>query len=393
MALKRIYLDNSATTRVRKEVIKAMLPFFNKKYGNPSSLHSMGQEAWMAVQNSRKQVAEIIGAEADEIIFTSSGTESDNLALFGIAYANKNKGRHIITSQIEHPAILQTCKFLEGEGFEVTYVSVDHNGLIDPAEVKAAIKKEETILISIMSVNTELGTIQPIGEIGKIAKTHNIYFHTDAVGCIGQKKIDVNEFGIDLLSMDGHKIHAPKGIGALYVKKSINFKPPILGGSQERGLRSGTENVPGIVGMGKACEITLRTLEEDINYMTGLRDRLIDGILRMKDVYLNGHRTIRAPNNVNVRFNDIDGESLLLSLNEAGIEVSIGCACLSKDLNDWETAYKVLLECGLSKEEAKGSIRMTISTLNSEEEINRVLETLPNIVEKLRSESPLYKTK
>jgi cysteine desulfurase len=363
-----------------------MLPFFSDNYGNPSSLHTTGKEANIAVQNARKQVASLIEAKDEEIIFTSGGTESNNLALFGIAYANKSKGNHIITSCIEHPAILNMCKFLEGNGFNVTYLSVDRYGLVDSHAVEAAILPE-TILISIMTVNTEIGTIQPIEDIGRIAKTHNVYFHTDAVGGIGQVKIDVEKMGLNLLSMNSHKIHGPKGVGALYVKNGTNLQGLIIGGGQEHEMRGGTENVPGIVGMGKACEITAKDLDENIVYMTCLRDKLINGILKINNVYINGHLTQRAPNNVSVRFSNINGQSLLVEMNRAGIEVSIGCACLSKKVKNLKdlNPYTVLLECGLSIEEAKGSIRMTISKLNSEEEIDYVLKILPNIVKMLRS--------
>jgi cysteine desulfurase len=339
--MKRIYLDNNSSTKVSKEVLDAMLPYFSENHGNPSSMHTMGQEANLAVQNAREQVAQVIGAEPQEIVFTSSGTESDNLALLGFAYANKTKGNHIITSSIEHPAILQTCEFLKKNGFEVTYLPVDQYGMVNPADVYVTVRPE-TILISVMTINNEIGTIQPIREIGRIAKAHDICFHTDAVGSIGQMHIDVKELGLDMLSMGSHKIHGPKGIGALYVKKDTKMQGLFHGGAQERNLRSGTENVPGIVGMGKACEVVLRDLYKNTAYMTRLRDRLIDRILEIEHVRLNGHRTKRAPNNVNVSFSFIDGKSLLTALDMAGIEGSRGCACLSKD----STASHVLLACG-----------------------------------------------
>ncbi|WP_440944819.1 cysteine desulfurase NifS [Methanosarcina sp. T3] len=380
--LNRIYLDNSATTKLNEEVLEEMLPFFSENYGNPSSLHTIGLVANAAIQKARDQIAGLIGAESDEIIFTSGGTESDNLALYGIAYANKKRGNHIITSSIEHPAIRQMCNFLDENGFEVTYIPVDQDGIINPAHIEEAIK-EETILISIMTINNEIGTIQPIKEISHIAKDHNVYFHTDAVGAIGQMPIDVKKLDLDILSMDSHKIHGPKGIGAIYLKKNTRIQPQILGGNQEYNLRAGTENVPGIVGMGKAFEIAARDFDKNKDHMMNLRDRLIDGILKIEDVRLNGHPKLRAPNNVNVSFNFINGKSLVSSLNLAGIEVSTGCACTSKSAE----ASEVLRACGLSTEEANGAIRLTNSKYNTKEEINYVLEILPSIVNKLRQKS------
>ncbi len=384
--MKRIYLDNSATTKVSKEVLDAMLPFFTEAYGNPSSLHSMGQEANVAVQAAREQVARSIGADPGEIIFTSCGTEADNLAIVGAAYANRKRGDHIITSNIEHPAILRTAEYLEKNGFRVTYLPVDSQGLVDPADVEAAITPQTT-LVSVMAVNNEIGTIQPIREIGRIAKEHKIYFHTDAVQGIGKVPIDVKKDNIDMLSLAGHKIHAPKGVGALYVKKGTRIEALIHGGGQERNMKSGTENVPGIVGLGKACEAAIRDFDRNTAHMTRLRDKLIDGILKIDHVRLNGHRTQRSPNNVNASFSFIEGESLVLFLDMAGIEGSTGSACSSKNLK----ASHVLLACGLPPEEAHGSLRLTNCELNTEEEIDYVLETLPGIVGRLRAMSPLYK--
>jgi len=384
--MKRIYLDNSATTKVSREVLDAMLPYFTETYGNPSSLHTMGQEANVAVQNAREQVARAIGADAGEIIFTSCGTEADNLALIGSAYANRKKGDHIITSSIEHPAIMRTCEFLEKEGFKVTYLPVDQYGLVSPAEIEAAITPQTT-LISVMTVNNEIGTIQPVKEIGRIAKEHKIYFHTDAVQAVGKVPINVKDQDIDMLSLAGHKIHAPKGVGALYVKKGTRIQALIHGGGQERNMKSGTENVPGIVGLGQACEIASRDLEKNAAHMTRLRNKLMDGILKIDHVRLNGHRTIRSPNNVNASFSFIEGESLVLFLDMAGIEGSTGSACSSKNLK----ASHVLLACGLPPEEAHGSLRLTNSEFNTEEEIDYVLETLPGVVDRLRAMSPLYK--
>ncbi|BAI60480.1 probable cysteine desulfurase [Methanocella paludicola SANAE] len=384
--MKRIYLDNSATTKVSPEVLDAMLPFFTENYGNPSSLHTMGQEANVAVQAAREQVAKAIGADAGEIIFTSCGTEADNLALVGTAYANRKKGDHIITSSVEHPAILRTCEYLEKEGFKVTYLPVDNYGMVSPASVEAAITPQTT-LISVMAVNNEIGTIQPIKEIGNIAKDHKIYFHTDAVQGVGKIPLNVKNDNIDMLSLAGHKIHAPKGVGALYVKKGTRIQALIHGGGQERNMKSGTENVPGIVGLGKACEVGIRDFDKNVAHMTKLRNKLMEGILKIDHVHLNGHPTIRSPNNVNASFNFIEGESLVLFLDMAGIEASTGSACSSKNLK----ASHVLLACGMNPEEAHGSLRFTNSELNTGEEIDYVLETLPGIVDRLRAMSPLYK--
>jgi cysteine desulfurase len=384
--MKKIYLDNSATTRVSKEVLDAMLPYFTENYGNPSSLHTMGQEANVAVQAAREQVAKAIGADAGEIIFTSCGTESDNLSIVGTAFANKKKGDHIITSSVEHPAILRTCEYLEKEGFKVTYLPVDKYGMVSVESVKSAVTPATT-LISIMAVNNEIGTIQPIKEIGQIAKDHKIYFHTDAVQGIGKIPINVKSDNIDLLSLAGHKIHAPKGVGALYVKKGTRIEALIHGGGQEKNMKSGTENVPGIVGLGQACEIAARDFDKNVAHMTKLRNKLMDGILKIDHVHLNGHPTIRSPNNVNASFSFIEGESLVLFLDMAGIEASTGSACSSKNLK----ASHVLLACGMPPEEAHGSLRMTNCEFNTEEEIDYVLETLPGIVNRLRAMSPLYK--
>lgn len=384
--MKRIYLDNSATTKVSPEVLDAMLPYLTENYGNPSSLHTMGQEANVAVQAAREQVAKAIGADAGEIIFTSCGTEADNLALVGTAYANKKKGDHIITSSVEHPAILRTCEYLEKEGFKVTYLPVDNYGMVRPGAVEAAITPQTT-LISIMAVNNEIGTIQPVKEIGRIAKDHKIYFHTDAVQGIGKIPLNVKNDNIDMLSLAGHKIHAPKGVGALYVKKGTRIQALIHGGGQEKNMKSGTENVPGIVGLGKACEAAMRDFDKNVAHMTKLRNKLMEGILKIDHVHLNGHPTIRSPNNVNASFSFIEGESLVLFLDMAGIEASTGSACSSKNLK----ASHVLLACGMPPEEAHGSLRFTNSELNTEEDIDFVLETLPGIVNRLRAMSPLYK--
>jgi cysteine desulfurase len=387
MQMKRVYLDNSATTRVDDEVVNAMLPCFTEKYGNASSLYTLGREAHEVIETARQQVAAAIGAAPAEVIFTSGGTEADNIAIIGTALANKRKGNHIITSAIEHPAVLETCRHLEKDGFTVTYVPVTPEGVIKVDELAAAITKE-TILITTMYVNNEIGTIQPIAEIGKIAKEKGIKFHTDAVQAMGKVKVDVNDLGVDLLSLSGHKIHGPKGIGVLYVRKGTPVRSLVYGGGHERGIRSGTENVPGIVGMGKACEIVTRDFDRNVAHMTRLRDKLMDGLMKIEHSRLNGPRgALRSPNNVNISYSFVEGESMVLLLDMAGIEVSTGSACSSKKL---EPSH-VLLSCGLPAEEAHGSLRMTNSKYTTEEDIDQVIQTLPGIVARLREMSPLYK--
>jgi cysteine desulfurase len=387
MQMKRVYLDNSASTKVDDEVVNAMLPYFTEKYGNASSLYTLGREAGEGIEAARQQVAAAIGATPAEVIFTSGGTESDNIAIIGSALANKRKGNHIITSAIEHPAVLETCHHLEKDGFKVTYVPVTPEGVVKVDELAAAITKE-TILISVMQVNNEIGTIQPIAEIGKIAKEKGVKFHTDAVQAVGKVKVDVNSLGVDLLSLSGHKIHGPKGIGALYVRKGTPVRSLVYGGGHEHGIRSGTENAPGIVGLGKACELATRDFDRNVAHMTRLRDRLMDGLLKIESSRLNGPRgAIRSPNNVNISYNFVEGESMVLLLDMQGIEVSTGSACSSKKL---EPSH-VLLSCGLPAEEAHGSLRMTNCKYNTEEEIDYVIQTLPGIVERLREMSPLYR--
>lgn len=388
--MKRIYLDHAATTPVDRKVIEAMLPYFSKYYGNASSLHSFGREAYEALEKSRRLVAKILNAENEEILFTSGGTESDNLALKGVAYKNRDKintnGPHILTSSIEHPAVLETCRDLEKEGFKIKYLSVDKYGIVDLDEVSESITKD-TFLISIMFANNEIGTIQPIEEIGKIAEENNIIFHTDAVQAIGKIPIDVKKLNVDMLSISSHKIYGPKGIGALFIRKNLNIKPIINGGGHERGLRSGTENIPGIVGLGKACELLRERLDRDTVYMKRLRDKLIRGILeKIEESYLNGHPENRLVNNAHFRFTAIEGESLLTSLDEKGIAASTGSACSSKKLQ----SSHVLLSIGLSPVEAHGSLRLTIGRENTEREIDYVIEILPEIVSKLREISPLW---
>ncbi|MDY6959888.1 MAG: cysteine desulfurase family protein, partial [Halobacteriota archaeon] len=334
-------MDNAATTQTEQEVIDAMIPFFSEDYGNASSLHSVGRRAREALDTSRRKVAKLIGADAEDIIFTAGGTESDNIAIKGIAY--KKKKGHIITSSIEHPAVLETCKYLGGQGFEITYLGVDKFGMVSPEDLSSAIR-DDTILITIMHANNEIGTIEPIEEIAKIARERGIIFHTDAVQSVGKVPIDCEDMCIDLLSLSSHKLHGPKGVGALYVGKDVKLEPIIHGGGHERGIRSSTENVAGIVGLGKACELAKENMEGNISHLTKIRDKLIDGGLSIKESYLNGHPTKRLPNNAHFRFSAIEGESLLLSLDNEGIAASTGSACSSKKL----AASHVLMAIGLS---------------------------------------------
>ncbi|NLY86340.1 MAG: cysteine desulfurase NifS [Tissierellia bacterium] len=386
MMKKYIYMDNAATTPVKKEVLEEMLPYFTEKYGNPSSVYSLGSMSKRAVEDAREKVAKALGANPREIFFTGGGSESDNWAIKGVAFANYDKGNHIITSKIEHHAILHTCEYLEKKGFEVTYLDVDEYGIVDLEQLRNAIT-DKTILISIMFANNEIGTIQPIKEIGEIAKEKNIYFHTDAVQAIGNIKIDVKELNIDLLSLSAHKFYGPKGIGALYVRQGVKIDPLITGGAQERKRRAGTENVPAIVGLGKAIELAYTNFEEKNNRLIKLRDMLIEKIKSNIDyVRLNGHPVKRLPGNVNMCFQFIEGESLLLSLDMEGIAASSGSACTSGSLDP----SHVLLAIGLSHEIAHGSLRLTLGDFNTEEEIDYVVEKLVKIVERLRSMSPLY---
>ena len=385
MTMDRIYLDNAATTAVSPEVLEAMLPYFTQCFGNPSSIHSTGRDARRVVDAARKQVAAAIGAQPQEIYFTAGGSESDNWAIKGTAFAKRSKGNHIITSAIEHHAVLHTCAWLEKQGFEVTYLPVDEFGRVRVEDVEKAIT-DKTILITIMAANNEIGTIQPIAEIGKLAHDKGILFHTDAVQAIGAMPIDVNAMHIDMLSMSGHKFHGPKGIGALYIRKGVKIDQYLHGGAQERGQRAGTENLAGIVGMGKAIEIATQHLEENAARLTVLRDKLIDGILaEIPDVRLNGHRTQRLPNNVNVSVRYVEGEALLLRLDLAGIAGSSGSACTSGSLDP----SHVLLAIGLPHEIAHGSLRLSLGTDTTEAEIDEVLDKLPGIVKNLRDMSPL----
>ena len=384
--MEKIYLDNAATTPVRKEVLDAMLPYFTESFGNPSSVYQIAQMNKKAIDDARETIANALGARANEIFFTSGGSEADNWALKGIAYANKAKGNHIITTKIEHHAVLHTCEFLEKNGFEVTYLDVDEYGMVHPEEVEKAIK-DTTILISIMYANNEIGTINPIKEIGAIAKAHKIPFHTDAVQAVGQVRIDVNEQNIDLLSLSGHKINGPKGMGVLYIRRGLKIENLIHGGAQERGRRAGTENVPGIVGLAKAMELAYTDFDAKIEKMTKLRDKLIHGILEaIPYTKLNGHPTMRLANNSNIGVQYVEGESLLLLLDMNGIAGSSGSACTSGSLDP----SHVLLAIGIPHEKAHGSIRFTLGTQNTEEEIDKVIEVMPGIVQRMRDMSPLW---
>ncbi len=385
--MERVYLDNAATTPVSDEVFAAMLPYFREKFGNASSLYLRGRQAAEAMEKAREQVANAIGADTKEVIFTSGGTEADNLAVIGTAHARRGHGNHIITSAIEHPAVTEPCEHLAREGFEVTYLPVDKDGIVSVDALNRAITGN-TVLISIMHVNNEIGTVQPIEEIGRIARENGIPFHTDAVQSLGKIEVDVDRLGVDLLSLSGHKVHGPKGIGALFVRKGTRVKALEYGGGQERGLRSGTENVAGIVGMGQACEAAARDLRMNAAHMARLRDKLLEGLVKEEYVRLNGSKTKRSPNNVNVSFHFIEGESLVLMLDMKGVEASTGSACSSRELQ----ASHVLLALGLAPEQAHGSLRFTNSEYNTEKEIDYVLDVLPDITQKLMAMSPLYKT-
>lgn len=383
---KLIYLDNAATTKVKEEVYEAMQPYFQELYGNPASIYKFAGQAKQAMENARAAVADFLGAKPEEIYFTGGGSESDNWALKATAFAKREKGRHIITSRIEHHAVLHTCEYLEKLGYEVSYIDVDENGVIKLDELKAAIR-QDTILISVMFANNEIGTIQPIKEIGEIAHAHGIIFHTDAVQAYGHEHIDVNEMNIDILSASGHKINGPKGIGIMYLRNSVKIGSFIHGGSQERGRRAGTHNTPGIVGFGKATEIAKRDLDKRHAYEKELRDYLIDRVLaEVPYTRLNGHRTNRLSNNANFSFQFIEGESLLIMLDQKGIAGSSGSACTSGTLDP----SHVLLAIGLPHEIAHGSLRLTLSDETTKEEIDYVVEELKKIVERLRSMSPLY---
>ena len=387
--MKKIFMDYASTTKVDQEVIDAMLPFFSEYFGNPSSLHLFGREAHEGLDQSRKKVADLLKAKEDEIIFTAGGTESDNIAIKGAAYQNRNKreskGPHIITSVIEHPAVLETCKHLEKQGFKVKYLPVDKYGIVKIDDLQESISKN-TFLITIMFANNEIGTIEPMEEIGKISKENNIPFHTDAVQAIAKVPIDVNKLNIDLLSISSHKIYGPKGAGALYVRKGVKLQPIVHGGGHEGGLRSSTHNMPGVIGLGKACELAKKRMGKDTKYIKNLRDKLIKNILQIEESYLNGHPEKRLVNNAHFRFTGIEGESLLLRLDEKGIATSTGSACSSMKLK----VSHVLTAIGLSPVEAHGSIRLSLGRESTEDEVSYVSEMLQEIVDQLRSISPLW---
>ena len=382
----KIYMDNAATTPVRDEVLEAILPYFKEFYGNASSVYSIAKESKKAMETARAQVAAAIGAKPEEIYFTAGGSESDNMALRGVAEAYAEKGNHIITTKIEHHAILHTAEYLEKNGVEVTYLNVDKYGRISLKELEDAIRPE-TILISVMFANNEIGSIQPVEEIGRIAREHGVLFHTDAVQAVGHVPIDVDKMNIDLLSMSGHKLGAPKGIGAIYIRKGTRVAPLIFGGAQEKKQRAGTENIPGIVGLGKAAELAVAEMEDMTGKLIYLREKLVHGILKaVPHSRLNGHPIERLPGNCNISFSYIEGESLLLLLDALGVAASSGSACTSGSLDP----SHVLMAIGLEHETAHGSLRLTLDRQNTEEEVDFILEKLPPIVQRLRDMSPIY---
>jgi len=383
---RHIYLDHAATTPVKPQVLEAMLPYFSDKFGNASTIYSVGRESKKALEEAREKVATALGVMPREIFFTGSGTEADNWAIKGTAYANKDKGRHIITTSIEHHAVLHACQYLESDGFKVTYLPVDENGLVSPQQVLDAITPE-TILISIMFANNEIGTTQPIGEIGKIAREKGIIFHTDAVQAVGNIPINANDLNVDLLSLSGHKFYGPKGVGALYIRKGVKIASFLHGGAQEKGRRASTENVPAIVGLGKAIELATQNIDEYNKKLIELRDRTINEVMeKIPFVRLNGDRYKRLPGNVNFSFEFIEGESLLLMLDMKGIAASSGSACTSGSLDP----SHVLLAIGLPHEIAHGSLRITFGEENTHEDVDYLMEILPMIVNRLREMSPLY---
>ena len=383
---KTIYLDNAATTKTRPEVVEAMLPYFTEYYGNPSSVYEFATPSKKAIAEARETIAKSLGAKTNEIYFTAGGSESDNWAIKATAEAYESKGKHIITSKIEHHAVLHTCEYLEKRGFEITYLDVDENGIVSPEAVEAAIRPD-TILVSVMFANNEIGTIEPIKEIGEIAHKHGILFHTDAVQAFGQVPINVDEMNIDMLSSSGHKLNGPKGIGFLYIRKGVKIRSFVHGGAQERKRRAGTENVPGIVGFGKAVELAVASMDDRIRKETELRDYAIARIEKeIPYCRLNGDRTRRLPNNINFSFRFVEGESLLIMLDMKGICASSGSACTSGSLDP----SHVLLAIGLPHEIAHGSLRMTLSAETTKEDIDYTIDNLKEIVAHLRSMSPLY---
>lgn len=385
--MRRVYLDHAATTQLLPEVTEVMMPYLRDIYGNPMSLHDVGVEARRACEEARGKVAALLGAKPEEIIFTSCGTESNNMALKGTAWANASKGKHIVTTQIEHHSVLNAAKALEKTGFEVTYAPVDKYGFVDPREIEKAIRKD-TVLVSVMHANSEIGTIEPIYEIAKVAKAKGILFHTDAVATAGNIPVNVSELNTDLLSLSANQFYGPKGIGALYIRKGVKITPLLHGGFQERGLRAGTDNVPGIVGLGKAAELAMRDLDKRRNQIVPLRDKLIKGLLTgIKNVHLNGHPTNRLPGNANVSVEFVEGESMLLFLNNAGVMVASGSSCTSQVLK----VSHVLTAMGIEPALAQGSLLFSLGIDNTAEDIDYVLEKMPPIVDNLRKMSPLYK--
>ncbi|HEY3130171.1 MAG TPA: cysteine desulfurase NifS [Acidobacteriota bacterium] len=383
--MRPVYLDNSATTPVDPRVVEAMLPFFTEVFGNASSIHTFGQQARAAVEDAREKLADLVGANARELVFTSGGTEADNTALRGVALQFREKGNHIITTKIEHPAILSTCRALEGEGFQVSYLPVDSTGLVDLARLTEAITPQ-TIMISVMNANNEIGTTQPLPEICALAHERGILVHSDCVQSLGKIAINLKQLPLDLASFSGHKIHAPKGIGALFVRKNVRFQPFMMGGTHERKRRAGTENVSGIVGFGKAAELAAQYMPEMSKRVKDLRDRLESNLLQIPGTIRNGHTVYRVPNICNLSFDHTEGEGLLISLDLEGIAVSTGAACSSGSL---EPSH-VLMALGRDKRDVHGSLRFSFSRMNTDEDVDRVLEVLPSIVERMRAMSPSY---
>jgi cysteine desulfurase len=381
--MRHIYMDHNATTPLREEALVAMLPYLQEEFGNPSSLHSFGRQARKAVETAREQVAVTLGARPREIVFTGCGTESDNQAIKGVAYANRDKGDHLITTQVEHKAVLQACQYLEKQGFRVTYLPVDRYGVVDPDDVARAITGQ-TVLVSVMFANNEVGTVQPIAEIGRICQERGVTFHTDAVQAVGKLPVDVTELGVDLLSLSAHKFYGPKGVGALYVRQGTKIDPLLHGGHQEWGRRAATENVAGIVGLGKAIELRRGEMAAEADRLATLRERLYEGIAaRIDHVYLNGHPTRRLPGTLSLCFDYVEGEGIIMGLDLAGVAVSSGSACTSASL---EPSH-VLLAMGVRPATAQGSIRFSLGRENTEEDVDRVLDVLPPIVERLRAMS------
>lgn len=383
---RKVYLDHNATTPVHPKVLEAMLPFYKEGFGNASSIHSFGREVKVALDESREKVAKFLNADPLEIYFTSGGTESDNLAIKGVAWANRKKGNHIITSKIEHHAVLESCKFLEREGFEITYLPVDRYGIIDPEELKKNLRKD-TILVTIMYANNETGIIEPIEELSVITKENGVFFHTDAVQAGGKKKIDVNKLGVDLLSLSAHKFYGPKGVGALYIRRGVRLTPLAHGGHHEKARRAGTENIPGIVGLARAMEIAHSDMENEEKRLKSLTNSFFDKVTKkIPDVFLNGHLEKRIPNTLNLSFKGVEGESIILNLDLKGIAVASGSACTSGSL---EPSH-VLSAMGVAPDLAQSSLRFSFGRSNTMEDVDYVVEVLPEIVSKLRAMSPIY---